>query len=185
METKTFEKFSKITLPLILLTFGVLVFGIYSNTLKSPFILDDGPKIENNSHIQLNKLSLNEIVNAGIESSKSRPFAYMSFALNYYFHRHELLGYHIVNIGIHFLTGLFLYLFIKITLTLPAVRLNVKHSDLIAFFTAFIWLVHPLQTQSVTYIVQRMNSMASMLFILSFLFYVKGRLSESRSYKPA
>jgi len=183
MTAKPFEKFSIIIPPLILLIFGVLVFGIYSNTFKSPFILDDQPKIEDNSHIRLNKLSLNDIVNAGIKSSKSRPFAYMSFALNYYFHRYALFGYHIVNIGIHFLTGLFLYLFIKITLTLPTVRLNVKHSDLIAFFTAFIWLVHPLQTQSVTYIVQRMNSMASMLFIISFLFYVKGRLSESRSYK--
>jgi hypothetical protein len=49
---------------------------------------------------------------------------------------------------------------------------------LIAFLAAVIWLVHPVQTQSVTYIIQRMNSMASMLFILAFWFYVRGRLAQ-------
>lgn len=45
----------------------------------------------------------------------------------------------------------------------------------IAFVTALLWLVHPLATQSVTYIVQRMNSMAAMFYVLSLLLYVVGR----------
>jgi protein O-mannosyl-transferase len=55
----------------------------------------------------------------------------------------------------------------------------------IAFFTAFIWLVHPVQTQTVSYIVQRMNGMAAMFYILSLLFYVKARLSNTKWKKLA
>jgi len=53
----------------------------------------------------------------------------------------------------------------------------------ISFFSAFIWLVHPIQTQTVSYIVQRMNSMAAMFYILSLLLYVKARLSNSKGKK--
>ncbi|MCP4693868.1 MAG: hypothetical protein GY859_37885, partial [Desulfobacterales bacterium] len=49
-----------------------------------------------------------------------------------------------------------------------------------AFFTALIWLVHPIQTQSVSYIVQRMNSMAAMFYLLSILLYAKGRTAQTR-----
>jgi Tfp pilus assembly protein PilF len=55
----------------------------------------------------------------------------------------------------------------------------------ISFFTAFIWLVHPVQTQTVSYIVQRMNGMAAMFYILSLLSYVKARLSNSKGKKTA
>jgi protein O-mannosyl-transferase len=53
----------------------------------------------------------------------------------------------------------------------------------ISFFTAFIWLVHPIQTQTVSYIVQRMNSMAAMFYILSLLLYVKARLANIKREK--
>jgi len=55
----------------------------------------------------------------------------------------------------------------------------------IPFFTAFIWLVHPVQTQTVSYIVQRMNCMAAMFYILSLLLYVKARLANTKSKKQA
>jgi len=54
-----------------------------------------------------------------------------------------------------------------------------------AFFATFIWLVHPLQTQTVSYIVQRMNCMASMFYILSLLLYIKARLVNSKRIKLA
>jgi Flp pilus assembly protein TadD len=55
----------------------------------------------------------------------------------------------------------------------------------LSFFTAFIWLVHPIQTQTVSYLVQRSNCMAAMFYILSFLFYVKARLSNLKGKKLA
>jgi len=165
---------------LICVAFGVLAFGIYSNTLESPFFFDDKGRIENNSHIRITRFSFPEILKAGFNSSKSRPLAFISFALNYYFHQYDPKGYHIVNIIIHVLTGYLLYLFINLTLKIPSLRPQYDHPNLIAFLAALIWLAHPVQTQSVTYIVQRVNSMAALFFILSFWLYVKGRLVEVR-----
>ncbi len=163
---------------LILLLFVILGFGIYSNTLEAPFIFDDTIGIQDNPHIRMTKLTFKEIGKAGFKSSSSRPIAFITFALNYYFHQYNLTGYHVVNITIHILTGFFLYLFIKATLSMPLLRPKYDYPDLIAFFTALVWLVHPVHTQSVTYIVQRLNSMAAMFFVLSLLLYVKGRISQ-------
>ena len=110
----------------------------------------------------------------------SRPVANISFALNYYFHQYDLMGYHVINILIHIATGIILYFFVKATLTLPLLRSAYEQYRWIPFLTAFIWLVHPMQTQSVSYIVQRMNSMAAMFYVLSLLLYVKARLAASK-----
>ena len=84
---------------LMLSFLAILVFFIYSNTLGGPFILDDKRNIQDNSHIRLTRLTLEGIIRAGFESpSSNRPVANISFALNYYFHRYNVVGYHLVNI---------------------------------------------------------------------------------------
>ena len=175
--------FSIIIAAFILLLFTGLVFWLYSNTLESPFAFDDSLQIERNTHIRVTQFSLKEIVDAGLKSSKSRFIAYISFALNYYFHQYDLVGYHVVNNSIHVLSGFFLYLFLAATLRTSSLSSHYSHPDLIAFAAALIWLIHPVQTQSVTYIMQRMNSMASMFFILSFWCYVKARGAENGKTK--
>jgi len=177
------HKQSAISAAAVLLFFGIVVFGIYSRTFESPFVFDDLARIKENPTIRLTQLSFKEIVKAGFKSSKTRPVAFISFALNYYFNQYDPAGYHIVNLCIHILAGFFLFLFIKSTLKIPGLKNRFSHPDLIALGAALIWLVHPVQTQSVTYIVQRMNSMASLLFVVSFWFYAKGRLVENGSRK--
>ena len=159
----------------ILLFFFIVGFVIYSNTLEAPFYFDDISAIKDNANIRATRLT--EIGNAGFKSSSTRPIAFISFALNYYLHQYNLKGYHLVNIIIHILTGIFLYLFIKETLNLSLLGSKDHFLDSIAFLSAIIWLVHPLHTQSVTYIVQRCSSMAAMFYLLSLLLYVKGRLA--------
>ena len=167
-----------------LLIFVVLGFFIYSNTLNSPFVFDDRQNIQEDPYVRLTELTLRNIITAGLKDHAShRPIANISFALNYYFHRYDVIGYHYTNIIIHILTGIFLYLFIKNTLGMSLLRCRYDHYRAIAFFAALLWLVHPIQTQSVTYIVQRMNSMAAMFYILSLLLYVKGRLTIQEQKK--
>jgi tetratricopeptide (TPR) repeat protein len=167
-----------------LLVFVILGFLIYSNTLKSPFVFDDRSIIEDNHHIRLTELTLKDIIAAGFKSyHHHRPVANISFALNYYFHRYNVIGYHYTNVIIHILTGIFLYLFIKNTLTTPLLRHRYERYRWIPFFAALLWLIHPVQTQSVTYIVQRMNSLTAMFYILSLLLYVKGRLAGQEQNK--
>jgi len=83
-----------------------------------------------------------------------------------------------VNFLIHIASGIFLYAFLLLTFNLPS--LKEKYGSIsykVALFTSLIFIAHPIQTQSVTYIVQRMASMAGMFYLLSLVLYVKGRLS--------
>ena len=117
---------------------------------------------------------------AGFDSPLRRPVAYITLALNYYFHGFDLAGYHLVNILIHLAAGIFLYIFLQTTFSLPQARQKIEHAGWLPFSVAMIWLVHPLHVQSVTYIIQRMNSLAAMFYILSMLLYVRGRLARGK-----
>jgi tetratricopeptide (TPR) repeat protein len=173
---------SAIKTGLIALLFLAIGIFIYSNTFESPFVLDDDPQIAQNQNIRLEELTFKSLLKAASDrkSVQARPVGYISFALNYYFHQYGLFGYHLVNIIIHVLNASLLYLFLKITLSLKQARFKIEHAEWIALFTALLWMVNPVQTQSVTYIVQRLNSMAAMFFLLSFLFYLNGRLTTKK-----
>ncbi|MCK4620800.1 MAG: tetratricopeptide repeat protein [Desulfuromonadales bacterium] len=170
----------------ILSILALLVFSIYSNILGGPFVFDDEHNILDNSHIRITELSWESVKEAALEGPCSnRPVAKTSFALNYYFHQYDVFGYHLVNVLIHIATGILLYFFVKTVLSLPLLASRYGSPGWIALFTALIWLVHPIQTQSVAYVVQRMNSMAAMFYILSFLLYVKARLAEAKKVRWA
>jgi len=162
---------------LLLAALAILVFFIYSNTLHGPFTFDDMKSIGNNPSVRLSELTWEGISRAAY---LKRPVAKISFALNYYFHQYDVLGYHLVNILIHITTGILLYLFARTTLSIPSLGSIYPANRWIPFFTAVVWLVHPIQTQSVTYIVQRMNSMAVMFYVLSLFLYAKARLGEGK-----
>ena len=160
-----------------------LVFAVYASSIDGPFIFDDS-RIENNPPLHITELSAAGLIKAGFASSpKTRPLSYMSFALNYYFHGFNTRGYHLVNIAIHLLTAYFLYLFISTTLNLPPLQSRYGKAKWLPFAAALIWALHPLQTQSVTYIIQRMNSMAAMFYILALYLYAQGRLTENNRSK--
>jgi len=169
---------------LVLMALALFVFLIYTNTLEGPFVFDDKLRIEENPAIRVTELNIKTLLEAGFDRrSAQSPLGNITFALNYYLHQYNLLGYHIVNVSIHILTGIFLFFFIKTTSSIHEKQhlnpfipesLHVTH---IAFFAALIWLVHPVQTESVTYIVQRLNSMAAMFYVLALLLYARGRMS--------
>lgn len=160
---------------LALLLLSAVTITIYSHTLGSPFVLDDSANILKNQYIRIADLKPESLYNAAFKSLLiKRPVSNISFALNYYFGHYNVLGYHIVNIFIHMTSGMVLYLFLRITLNISSpIR---PQARLISFFVALIWLVHPVQTQSVTYIVQRMTGMAALFYLLTMLLYAKARM---------
>jgi len=82
----------------LFLFFAAAVFIVYSNTLKLPFVFDDRVHLQENPHIRLTELNFEDIVAAGFKSpNPNRPIANISFALNYYFHRDNVIGYHYTN----------------------------------------------------------------------------------------
>ncbi|MDM8543038.1 tetratricopeptide repeat protein [Desulfococcaceae bacterium HSG9] len=166
----------------ILIFFFILVSLIYANSLDVPFIFDDSV-VRNQPGLRITQLNLENFLKAGFETiQRKRPVANITFGLNYYFNKYDLLGYHSVNILIHITTSFFLFLFIKGTLKTPALA-DKNYSTLIPFFATVIWLVNPVHTQSVTFIYQRMNSLAAMFYILTLLLYVAARFADKRGTK--
>jgi len=177
------------TLPLRKTFFSIailitLVFSVYSNSLNSSWHFDDIPNITDNPNIHLEGLSWNSIRAALYSDQRNsnvlyRPISCLSFALNYYFGGLNVFGYHFVNILIHLFSSIFLFLFIYHTLNLPSLNGRyLSNSYSIAMLAAVLWAINPIQTQAVTYIVQRMASLAGMFYILCMYLYLKARTAE-------
>ncbi len=172
--------FAFITLLLVLIL-------IYANSLNGTWQFDDEPNIDHNASVHLRSLDSQSIVRTfyGFEQEKIyRPVAYLSFGLNHYFGGMNPVGYHIVNLAIHFLAAAFLFLFVYRTLTLPRLqRTYGRDAYPVALLSAFLWAINPVQVTAVTFIVQRMASMAGLFYILSMYLYVLGRTSEIQGKK--
>ena len=154
----------------------------YSNTFHVPFLFDDARNIQH-PELRINEFTKDSIVNALVGGELGeRPVSNLSFGLNYFFHGYELPGYHAVNIAFHILAGFFLYLLLRRTLNRAEVYSTLGGHKWVAELSALLWLVHPLATQSVTYIVQRMSVMAAFFYILSVYLYVVGRDQQGNNH---
>ena len=160
---------------------------IYGNSFHCAWQFDDKPNIVENKNIFLEALHWSDIYNTFYEpqgKTIARPLSYFSFALNYYFGRLNVFGYHIVNFIIHYLSSIFLFLFIYTTLKLP--KLQDRYGSVsysIALLATCFWATSPVQVTAVTYIVQRMASMGGLFYIMSMYFYLKGRTANKpRAY---
>lgn len=113
-----------------------------------------------------------------------RPVAYLSFALNWYFGGNNVLGYHLVNILLHVGTALLLYLTVLHLLDAPALKdqqRSTHNRHLVALLATLFWALNPIQTQTVTYIVQRMAGLATFFSLAALLCYLLGRRAGTRS----
>lgn len=164
---------------LFLLLILFVGFLSYSNTLHGTFIFDDIPNITWREGLRLDNFSAPELASLKQGIRGNRPVVMLSFALNYYFGKFEPFGFHIVNISLHLLTAILIYLLFELTLRLPGLRERYgKSSREIALLTGLLFVAHPIQTQAISYIVQRMTSMAAFFFMLALYCYVKAHLSS-------
>jgi len=179
--------FSRPSTPCILILFAISL--VYSNSFNCSWQFDDITNIVNNQGLHLKELFFAGLKKAlyadpGGPARLYRPVACVTFALNHYFGGLNVFGYHAVNLFIHTITSLFLFLFIRGTLSLPALKKRyISQSDSIAFFATLLWALHPIQTQAVTYIVQRMSSLAGMFFIMAMYSYLRLRTAAGQKEK--
>jgi tetratricopeptide (TPR) repeat protein len=161
----------------------------YSNTFHVPFYFDDERAIINNPVIKdlqyFVQPSKAKPFTGLFEYSglKNRYFSYLIFALNYRLHGLDVPGYHAVNLLIHILTSLLVYLFVLLTFQTPFLRTSPfrEREKQTALLTALLFACHPIQTQAVTYIFQRVASLAALLYLLSLVSYIKFRLNIQNS----
>ncbi len=160
-------------LALIVIT-GLLA---YANSMTFPFTFDDMVNILGNPQIKdLGSLMTPSLLKSG------RALGIFSFALNYRLHGDWVIGYHLVNLFVHLSAALTLYGLITLLWRSPLVSQGMAltmadHGRIIAFFSALLFVSHPVQTQAVTYIVQRFTSLATLFYLLAAVCYVRARLA--------
>lgn len=177
------EKIRKNKLFVNLLLIGILsalIAAAYANTINSPFIMDDDHTIVQNPFIKIDDLSV-ESLKHSLKYSGNRWLPTITFALNYYIGGLDVSGYHFFNIFIHIAASAVLFFLAKTTLSLVGNKALNDNRLLVAFFAAALWALHPVQTNAVTYIVQRMTSMAGLFYMLCMLLYIYGRQCEGRT----
>jgi tetratricopeptide (TPR) repeat protein len=164
-----------------ILLIAILCLLAYSNTFNVPFLFDDKKNIINNPAIKDLSTALEPLKEGAIIKSGTRYVGFLTFALNYALHGLNVTGYHIVNIAIHFINALLVYLLVHLTFKTPQMRgidPESRFSDGIAVFSALLFVCHPVQTQAVTYIVQRFASLATLFYLFSLTMYVMARLPQ-------
>lgn len=158
--------------PIAIIVFGWL---IYAHTFHSPFHLDDGHSIIRNVYIR----TLSDPA-AILEHGRARSLTFLTFALNYAVHGTEVFGYHVVNVGIHLANALLVFWLTLLLCRAPALQSRAESRDApwIALLAGLLFVAHPLQTQAVTYIVQRLESLAAGFYLLCVALYLKARLRQ-------
>ncbi|MDD5692513.1 MAG: tetratricopeptide repeat protein [Candidatus Omnitrophica bacterium] len=154
---------------------------IYSNSFLAQFTFDDTVFIRDNPYIR-NIGDLSGLWNF----SPPRFISFLTFAVNYHFSQLRVFGYHAVNLLIHLGSSFLVFWFMLLTFSSPALKEDgiKKYSFLLALLVALVFLAHPLQTESVTYIYQRVTSLAGFFYILSLALYAKSRLLQLNAQSP-
>jgi len=166
---------------LIIVIFAIAIIGfvIYSNTLNAEFQFDSKDSIVENP-------SIKGFSNFDFRGNHhgTRTFSYITFTINYYLGGLNTFGYHIFNISIHIAAAVLIFFLVQLLFKTPKLKENslTGYKDIIAFFSATLFLVHPVQSQAVTYIVQRITSLAAFFYLLTVIFYARARIYKSRLY---
>lgn len=156
----------------------------YSNSFHGPFVFDD----INNIVFDRNLENISTYL-ASSPFKNPRWFALATFAINKGIGGSDVTGFHVINLIIHVLTGLSVYALVVTTLRSFGEK-NVRRYSFAPVIASLAFVLHPLHTQSVTYIVQRMTSLASLLYLTTILMYARcfaensSKVTSNRVHRP-
>jgi len=157
--------------PLVVAACGVLA---YANSFSGSFIFDDHPRI-------LADPAVRRLGECMLRST--RPLVRLTFHLNYRLSGFRAADFHAVNLMFHLFGGLLLYGALRRSALLVRRGMPAKDAAALAGLSAALWVAHPVQTESVTYIVQRAEVMAGFFYLLTmyaFVFSVSDRTGNIR-----
>ncbi len=153
----------------LLLAAGAIV---HANGFAGVFLFDDIPSI-------LADGRLNSFTPIEPWLRSSRPVVNLSLVLSYKLSGYQTWGYHALNLAVHLAAGLLLFGIIRLTIPLARPDRHGRDADTwFAAVVALLWIVHPLQTQSVTYVIQRSESMMGMFYLLTLYCLLRGYAAE-------
>ncbi len=153
---------------------AVAVLAAYANSFSTPFVFDAATILANNPTIRHLGTALTPPHDGS--TVDGRPLVNLSLAVNYAISGSGVWSYHALNLGIHLLAAWLLYGIVRRTVPGGPARAAAT-----AFAIALLWAVHPLQTESVTYIAQRAESLAGLCYLLTLYGFIRG----AREDRPA
>jgi protein O-mannosyl-transferase len=159
------------------------VFLVYANALNTPFVLDDSQIIVHNEamhHLWPPTLRLWSDPSSG---TWGRPVSALTYAINYAIDPDRSAGYHVVNVALHACCALLVLGLVWRTLLLPrfADQWSASAAARVAGVIALLWAIHPLTTDSVTYLSSRNEILFSLFLLLMLYARVRAQVSLRRS----
>jgi tetratricopeptide (TPR) repeat protein len=169
-------------LHVLLCVVAVVTVAAHAGAIRGPFVFDDIFEIESNPQIRTLWPPWRAMTSPG--GYPARPLAYLSFALNYAAHGLEPLGWHAVNIAIHLCNGCGLWACVDGILRsakrqAEPLSASADGMPLAGLATAALWLVHPLTTQPVAYIYQRMELLGAAAILGCLFCFLRSQASSS------
>ena len=189
----------KLPIGILALLLAVLAVWAYWTSFDGVMVLDDGRAIIRNPTIRTLWPLSTPLSPPAASTVAGRPVANLSFALNYALappdareafspgggaaapgtaalFRRNIRSYHLLNLLIHLAAGLALFGLVRRTLLSGRLRARFESSATgLAFAAAALWLVHPLQTSAVTYVVQRVESLMGLFYLLTLYCAIRAR----------
>lgn len=170
--------FERLDFRKVAIIFSLLGFLLYANTFFNQLFWDDFDSIVNNQYVKSWKylpkyFSENLTAGAGIKDNYWRPLLLISFSLDYKLGGVSPFFYHLQNLLWHLLSVLMVFVVIRKIFQIFYFDESGGFSNLIGFLVGIIFLIHPLQTEAVTYVAGRADPMHSALMLLSLYYFLK------------
>lgn len=144
----------------------VIIFATYFPSISHPFVFDDVPELVHNPDVLRLSGCLDTISRSQNTGLSGRPVACLTFAANVAIAGFSVQAFHMVNIAIHILAALTLFGILRRTI-IRVQPTAIRSETAVAGFIAICWALHPLQTESVTYVIQRIESLAGLWYLLT------------------
>jgi tetratricopeptide (TPR) repeat protein len=157
----------------------------YSDSFRGPFVFDDLLSIPQNPSLH-RLFALWRVLSPPDDGAtvSGRPIVNLTLALNTAAGGNTVWGYHLVNLAIHLLAGLTLFGLTRRTIERwrpQAIPGGFGTSaKLLALAISALWTLHPLQTESVTYIVQRAESLMGLFYLQTLYCFIRGNETRKR-----
>lgn len=148
----------------------------YLTSFRGALVFDDLPGIANNPTIRDLRRTDLLLVAIGPQGGtlSGRPVPNFTLALNYAISGNALWSYHAFNLAIHLSASLALFGLVRRTLRRSILAAHFgEHAAPLAVAIALLWSLHPLQTESVTYLVQRVESLMGLCYLLTLYCFVR------------
>ncbi|HVN39799.1 MAG TPA: tetratricopeptide repeat protein [Myxococcota bacterium] len=155
-------------------------FAVYASALDAPFVLDDYSNIVENPFVHWDSLRLDWLRQTLFAGPTARPVANLTFALDHWAHGLDPRGFRVVNVAILVASALLLARFARVLLARLRPPVPEPAARGIAWIAALLFVAHPLQIQSTTYIVQRMTGLAVLFTLAALLAWLRAREGGSR-----